>query len=252
MTTSEIGLVSIELTNRCKKACWFCYNHSGPERSTSWTVDELVGFVADLAAHGVWAVSFGGGEPLEFDGLFEVLRRTDGMCGRSLTTNGLLLDERIDELCAARPDKVHVSIHFPDRPVEVARVIRQVGELAARGVASGVNLLVTRSSLPAARAAAASLRAAGIGNDRVVYLPMRGRTDETPTPQQIAAVAAGPFQSMSCLSGCARSPRFCSVGWDRRVAWCSYTESRRELPSLTFGGLVATLDGLGLEFCGAS
>ena len=42
--------ISIEVTNRCAKACWFCYNHSRPEGETCWTPDELVGFVRDCAA----------------------------------------------------------------------------------------------------------------------------------------------------------------------------------------------------------
>jgi sulfatase maturation enzyme AslB (radical SAM superfamily) len=244
--------VSIELTNHCGKACWFCYNHSQPGGGTRWTVEDVVAFVADCAAHGVKAVSFGGGEPLQYEGLFEVLQRLEGVLFRSLTTNGLPLNEEsLDRLAAARPNKVHVSIHFPERPAEVERVIRQVCELAECGVRSGINLLVARSNLDAARKAAELVRSAGIGHDRVVYLPMRGR--DTPTPREIAAVAGDqPFQSMSCLTACARSPRFCSIGWDQTAAWCSYTVTRRPLPSLTFAGLEAALDGLGLEFCGGT
>src|SRR3954451_15227104 len=107
-------LISIEVTNRCGKACWFCYNHSLPEGSTRWTPDELVDFVGDCAAHGVKAVSFGGGEPLQYEGLFDVLRRLRGVLFRSITSNGLLLTGALlDRLVEAAPDKVHLSIHFP-------------------------------------------------------------------------------------------------------------------------------------------
>jgi hypothetical protein len=247
-----IDRISIEVTNRCAKACWFCYSRSQPAGETRWTPDELVAFVQDCAAHGVRAVSFGGGEPLQFPPLFDVLTRLRGVAFRSLTTNGLLLDApTLDRLVAAAPEKVHLSIHFPDHEAEVARVTRQVNELADRGVRSGVNLLVARSGLAAAARAAAAVRSAGIGNDRIVYLPMRGR--DTPTPDELAAVAGrGPFQSMTCLMACARSPRFASVGWDRAVAWCSYTGTRRALGELTYAGLEAALDGLGLAFCGGT
>jgi sulfatase maturation enzyme AslB (radical SAM superfamily) len=247
-----LELISIELTNRCAKACWFCYNHSLPEGDTRWTVADVVGFVRDCAANGVKAVSFGGGEPLQYPGVFDILHELDGTLFRSLTTNGLLLDgDTFDRLVAARPNKVHVSIHFPDRANEVNRVIGQVNELAARGVKSGINLLVTRSNLPAARHAAGRVRDAGIGNDRIVYLPMRGR--DTPTPNELAEVAGKtPFQSMTCLAKCGPSPRFASVGWDKSVAWCSYTVSRRPLPALTHAGLTAALTDLGLEFCGGT
>ena len=244
--------ISIELTNRCAKACWFCYNHSLPEGETRWSADEVVGFVRDCAANGVKAVSFGGGEPLQYPGVFDILHQLDGTLFRSLTTNGLLLHgETLDRLVAARPNKVHISIHFPERANEVARVIGQVLELAGRGLKSGVNFLVTRSNLPAAREAAARVRDAGIGNDRIVYLPMRGR--DTPTPNELAEVAGKtPFQSMTCLTNCGPSPRFASIGWDKSVAWCSYTTTRRQLPELTHAGLLSAMDGLGLQYCGGT
>lgn len=248
----QLDRISIELTNRCAKACWFCYNHSLPQGETRWTADELIAFVGDCAAHGIKAVSFGGGEPLQYADVFAVLERLRGVLFRSLTSNGLLLHgELLERLIAAAPDKVHLSIHFPEQEGEVRRVVRQVRELAERGIRSGINLLVMRSQLPAARRAAEMVRQAGIGNERIVYLPMRGQ--DTPTPAEIAAVAGGqPFQSMTCLPACGRSPRFCSIGWDRTVAWCSYTRTRRTLPALTYDGLNAALEGLGLEFCGGT
>ena len=250
--TPILDRVSIELTNRCGKACWFCYNHSQPGGATEWTVDELVGFVRDLAAHGIKAVSFGGGEPLQYEGIFEVLRLLDGVLFRSMTSNGLLLHGALlDQLISARPDKVHLSVHFPERQPEVDRIIRQVHDLASRGIKSGINLLVARSNLEAATGAAKAIRDSGIENDRIVYLPMRGQ--DTPTPNEIGKVAGSKaFQSMTCLAACAKSPRFCSIGWDRSVAWCSYTQTRSKLGELSHAGLMAALDGLGLTFCGGT
>ena len=247
----DVERISVELTNRCSKACWFCYNASRPDGLTEWTVDELFPFISDCAANGVRAVSFGGGEPLESSSLFTLLRGLEGKLFRTVTTNGLPLirDHIMAALVDSRPDKVHVSIHFPDNPTEVTRVVRQVLELTSRGIRSGINLLVSRPTLEAATSAAIQIHSAGIGNDRIVYLPMRGT--DTPSPQQVASVAgAVPFQSMTCLNACHRSSRFCSIAWDRTVAWCSYTKSRRRLCEFTYAGLQATLNGLGLEFCG--
>jgi hypothetical protein len=247
--------ISVEVTNRCHKGCSFCYSSSNPDGDTRWTADELVAFAADCARSGVRAISFGGGEPLEWEPMLDVLARTRGLLFRSMTTNGLLLDEaRLDALAApsVRPEKIHVSIHFPDRELEVRRAIARCEAIAARGIKSGVNLLVRRSGLVAARAAAARLADAGIGPERIVFLPMRGQ--DTPSPGEVAQVAGGArFQSMSCLAGCAKSPRFCSIGWDKTVAWCSYTGARRALAAPTFAALVEALDGnggLGLTFCG--
>ncbi|MCB9594483.1 MAG: radical SAM protein [Sandaracinaceae bacterium] len=241
--------VSVEPSRRCSKACAFCYNGSTPDGDGEWTADELIAFGADLAAHGVRSLSLGGGEPLEWVGVFDVLAGLEGVLLRSLTTNGLPLSDAalFERLVGARPDKVHVSIHDPRGRGEVRRVIEQVQALAERGVPSGVNLVVARSRLDAARDAAAALRDRGIGNERIVYLPMRG--SDTPTPEEVHAVAAGPFQSMTCLRGCGASPRFVSVAADRTVAWCSYTRTRRRLDALTHAALTRALDGLGLAPC---
>lgn len=245
----EIERLSIELTERCSKGCGFCYNGSSRAGETTWTVDDLIAFTRDCATHGTRAFSFGGGEPLEDPGLlWPVLAALRGVAFRSLTTNGLLLDaEQCWALAAAAIDKVHVSIHNPQDSDEVARVIAQVHELAAVGVTSGINLLVRRSRLADAAAAAARIHAAGISNARVVYLPMRG--SDVPTPREIAGVAGGPFQSTSCLAGCGTSARFASISARRDVARCSYTIARRPLAAPTHEALLAALDGLALIDC---
>jgi Radical SAM superfamily len=241
--------ISIELTNRCSKGCGFCYNASRPDGATAWQPGEVIDFVEDCSRYGVKAVSFGGGEPLDFIGVFDVLDALRGRVFRSLTSHGMDLDVRLPDLVRSAPDKVHVSIHAPGNAAEVARVIRQVGELACAGIASGINLLVRASHLADAIAAAAQIRAAGIGNDRIVYLPMRGQ--DTPSSDDLGRVAGGRrFQSMTCLLACAVSPRFASISWDKHAAWCSYTQARRALPTLTHAGLVAAMTGLGLTYCG--
>ncbi|HPF39354.1 MAG TPA: radical SAM protein [Phycisphaerae bacterium] len=243
--------ISIELTNQCSKGCAFCYNGSHAGGASAWTPDDVVAFVRDCAAHGTRFVSFGGGEPLEYVGLYDVLERLEGVVFRSLTTNGLPLDDAtIDRLVAARPDKVHISIHYPGNRAEVGRVCRRIGELASRGVATGVNLLVRRSELSAVARVIRALNRAGIEEDRIVFLPMRGA--DTPSPEELAAATGvRAFQSMTCLTRCGPSERFCSVDWSRGVGWCSYTTSRRRLETLDFAGLCAALDGLGLKTCGA-
>jgi sulfatase maturation enzyme AslB (radical SAM superfamily) len=246
----QIERLSIELTERCSKGCGFCYNGSNREGATSWDLDELRAFVVDCATRGgTQAFSFGGGEPLEVpELLWPVLAALRGLAFRSMTTNGLLLDaSAIAQLVDAAIDKVHVSIHTPSDRDEVARVIANVTALAAAGIRSGVNLLVRKSRLDAARAAAQALHDAGITNERIVFLPMRGT--DVPSPQDVAHVAAGPFQSTTCLARCHASPRFVSLSARRTIAWCSYTVERRTLAAPTHAALVAALDGLGLVDC---
>jgi hypothetical protein len=135
-------------------------------------------------------------------------------------------------------------------------VIEAVTLLQERGVKSGVNLLVRRSRLEEAHAAAEKLRSAGIENDRIVYLPIRGSRagghySDTPSAEQVALVAGSTkrFQSMTCLTACGKSPRFASIDSNQYAAWCSYTRSRRKLRELTFSGLLEALDRLEIEPC---
>lgn len=247
-----IERLSIELTNNCNKGCGFCYNQSGVDGKTLWKVEEVVTLVEDCARHGVGAVSFGGGEPLLFSGLCDLLEALRGRVFRSITTNGLLLTdaEQLAHLVAARPEKVHVSIHRPASLNEVDCVIATVLELESAGVASGVNLLVPGDQVESAALAARRLRDAGIDNRRIVYLPQRG--SNMPTPKDVATVAAGPFQSMSCLTGCGPSSRFCAISWDRSVAWCSYTSAKQRLSNLSYKGLIAALEGVDVVNCAAT
>ncbi len=79
-----------------------------------------------------------------------------------MTTSGWRLESYLERLVEARPDKVHVSIHFPQNQAEVEHVIGLVQMLDAAGLRSGINLLVDREQLVAAGVAAAQIRDAGI------------------------------------------------------------------------------------------
>ena len=253
--------ISLEPSRFCSKGCAFCYNGSSPRGREGFTAAEVLSLAVDCAKHGVRFLSLGGGEPLEWPGLLEVLDGLRGVLGRSFTTNGLELQKRpalFGELVRVRPDKVHVSIHAVENAREVARVTEQVRALDELGLAAGVNLLVRQSHLVEARAAVETLAQAGITRERIVFLPSRGVPGQTPSPEDTAWVATGvrvkgpPFMSMSCLNGCAKRERFVSIGADKTIAWCSYTVSRRKLAGLRHADLVAALTGkepVGLTPC---
>ena len=158
-----------------------------------------------------------------------------------VTEADLAVNDMLEErLLAARPGYGWLSEETQDTPERLARE-----KVFIVDPIDG-----TRSFVEGDDSWAHSLAVAenGIVTAGVVFLPMRGQ--DTPTPQQLAAIAGGPFQSMSCLTACARSPRFCAISWDKTVAWCSYTSSRAPLRALTYAGLQTALRGLGLSYCG--
>ncbi len=245
----NIELLSIDLSNYCSKQCSFCYNHSRREGNTLWKPQEVIDFVSDCISHGVKAVSLGGGEPFEYDGVFEVIDAIYPKCYLSVTSNGLPLeDERIWEvLTGHKPDKIHITIHQPECEAEVNRVERQVQRIASIGIKPGVNLLVGADKIASAKMVYVRL-GKFLNSDQLILVPQR--YSNTPTPKQLAFVAGGkPFQSPTCLLKCQRPTNFCSVSWDKKVNSCSFAPNKEQLKSLDYRGVIEALEQVKWKSC---
>lgn len=235
--------ISIDLSNYCSKQCDFCYNHSNKEGNVMWTAVELIPFILDLHKHGIDAVSFGGGEPFEFDGIFDLISNLMDEMYVSVTSNGLPLEneEIFSKLIQNKPDKVHITIHHPENWPEVERVIKMVKRISENEIKSGVNLLVSDFNSEEAKKVYADLIANGITTDRIILIPRRFTCE--PTPKQLSEIAGGkPFQSPVCLTGCQKPTEFCSLSWDKKVNWCSYAGGKQPLKELNFKGLMDALN----------
>ena len=245
----NIELLSIDLSNYCSKQCSFCYNHSTREGNTMWKPSEVIDFASDCIAHGVKAVSLGGGEPFEYDGVFEVIDALYSKCYLSVTSNGLPLEnEQIWEMLTGhKPDKIHLTIHQPDNEAEVNRVERQVQRIASIGVKPGLNLLVGADKIGSAKKVYERFSKL-LCPDQIILVPQR--FSNTPTPKQLASVTEGkPFQSPSCLLKCVRPTNFCSVSWDKQVNSCSFAPNKEPLKSLDYGGLIEALEQVNWKSC---
>ena len=244
-----IELLSIDLSNYCSKQCSFCYNHSRREGNTVWKPSEVIGFASDCIKHGVKAVSLGGGEPFEYDGMFEVIDALYTQCYLSITSNGLPLENaKIWELlCLHKPDKIHLTIHQPDNNEEVSRVEKRLAEIDSIGIKPGLNLLVGADKVKYAMKVYNRLRKL-LKNDQIILVPQR--FSNTPTPKQLASVADGkPFQSPSCLLKCQRPTNFCSVSWDKKVNSCSFASGKVSLETLDYKGLEQALGSVKWKSC---
>lgn len=244
-----IELLSIDLSNYCSKQCPFCYNHSTREGNTLWQPQEVIAFATDCIHNGVKAVSLGGGEPFEYEGVFDVIDALYPLCYLSVTTNGLPLEKEDawNNLLAHKPDKIHVTVHQPENPQEVERVTNLVQRIAGIGIKPGVNLLVGADQIDKAATVYQQLSQI-LTPDQIILVPQR--FSNTPTAKQLAAVADGkPFQSPSCLLECRPPQNFCSVSWDKKAAPCSFAPCKEPLPSLDFAGLVASLKNVRWKSC---
>lgn len=244
-----IELLSIDLSNYCSKQCHFCYNHSRLEGSTMWSPSEVINFASDCIIHGIKAVSLGGGEPFEYEGIFDVIDALYPNCYLSVTSNGLPLEnpQTLKMLTKYKPDKIHLTIHHPNDDSEIMRVERQLQSIAQLGIKPGLNLLVGADKIDYAKKVYERLDKI-LSPDQIILVPQR--FSNTPTPKQLASVACGkPFQSPSCLMKCQRPTDFCSVSWDKKVNSCSFSPSKVPLTTLDYNGLVQALDHVRWRSC---
>ena len=249
MEDTNIEIISIDLSNYCSKECSFCYNHSRKEGNTLWKTSEVVDFATDCIRNGIKAVSLGGGEPFEYDGIFDIIDALYPMAYLSVTSNGLPLEDNDvwQLLCRHKPDKIHLTIHQPDDDEEVARIIRRVKEITNIGIKAGVNLLVDSGKLVSCRNVYEELRGF-LSAEQIILVPRR--FCNTPSPKQLASVANNkPFQSPSCLLGCRRPANFASVSWDKRVNSCSFAGGKTGLQSLDYRGLIEALSKVEFISC---
>ena len=236
-----IELLSIDLSNYCSKQCPFCYNNSRQEGKTMWSPLEVIDFASDCIEHGIKSISLGGGEPFEYEGVFDVIDALYPKCYLSVTSNGLPLENKQtwQMLTEHKPDKIHLTIHQPNDESEITRVERQLQRIAQLGIKPGLNLLVGADKIDHVKNVYERLSKI-LSPEQIILIPQR--FTNTPTPKQLASVADGkPFQSPSCLLKCQRPSDFCTVSWDKKANSCSFPPSKVPLETMDYNGLVKAL-----------
>jgi radical SAM protein with 4Fe4S-binding SPASM domain len=156
-TLSAPETVHLAITARCNLDCPGCYAPR-PGVSPELTTAEVCGLIDQWARMRVFQLAVGGGEPLLYPGLFEMLAhaRAQGIVP-NLTTNGTLLTadavRRLGRIGLAR---INVSWNGPDgvqreRSQIVARALRLLlDSTLSEGSCGqvGVNVLVTPTLIP--------------------------------------------------------------------------------------------------------
>jgi len=243
----QLQRLSIDLSNRCSKACDFCYNHSFAGGKTLWRPQEIVDLVKDCAKNGLQAVSLGGGEPFEYEGIFEIISALTPILFVSVTSNGLPLKNEtiLRQLLKNKPDKIHFTIHSPDDADDTLFLINL---LKHEDIKTGINLLVSSDKIQETKYLTKRLGELGISRKEIIFIPRRFSLQ--PTPQQMVEVAGNePFQSPSCLLACRPAKRFCSLLWDKQVNFCSYSPSRVPLPEISYNGIINALQSIIFKSC---
>jgi len=113
----EITNLRISLTQECNLDCFYCHKEGEDEikKDTSLDFEEVKRLIKIASELGMKKVKYSGGEPLVHPEIDKIVSySTELMEDVSLTTNGVLLYEKADELKAAGLDRVNVSLDVID------------------------------------------------------------------------------------------------------------------------------------------
>ena len=233
----------LSLTERCNLRCVYCMPEHGVPlrpRAEQLTTDELVRVARVLSGAGVRKVRLTGGEPLARKDAVEVVRQLGALGLRSLamTTNGLLLPDRLAALAGAGLTDLTVSLDTlrPDRFQEITRRpgldtvlagIRQALDLGygAGGKSLKINVVALRGVNEDEAADFARWAAETPVEVRFIeVMPFDGngwsRADLVPMAETRAAIEA----ALGPLAACADAPdatarTFRQPGWAGRVGF---------------------------------
>lgn len=96
----RLGKLRVLVTQRCNLSCLYCHKEGQFSKRSEIKPEEFKGLTKIASEFGLDEVKYSGGEPLLYDGLGRLISGAQeaGITHTSVTTNGIFLEERLDEL----------------------------------------------------------------------------------------------------------------------------------------------------------
>lgn len=116
----DINYLRVSLTDKCNLRCMYCMpdaNCNQSEINTNMSIEEISEIIRTFAELGIDKVRFTGGEPLVIKELSQIIYNTSQIIGIkdiALTTNGVFLEEKIEELKKSGLTRVNISMDTLD------------------------------------------------------------------------------------------------------------------------------------------
>lgn len=130
----SIEYMRVSVTDRCNLRCVYCMPEDGVQwvgHSEILTFEEIARICRIGTEIGISKIKLTGGEPLvrnRLADLVKMLKETEGINQVTLTTNGILLKDQIDELVSAGLDAVNISLDTLDETYY--KKVTRTGELS--------------------------------------------------------------------------------------------------------------------------
>lgn len=183
----NIDYMRISITDKCNLRCRYCMPY-GIEHMPRWEIlslEEIQAVVISAASLGIHHIKITGGEPLvrrDCIRLVELLKSVPGIETVTITTNGILLEEKIEELVRAGIDGINISLDTMNRDLYwqltgfdgLEKVLRVLEKLTAYSVPVKIN--------------AVSMDLEAFAKSCGITVPMTGEM-KLPLWQQVAEIA---------------------------------------------------------------
>ena len=117
----KIDYIRISITDRCNLRCVYCMPEEGIQlinKEKLLSYEEIIKLCKLFAKVGIEKIKITGGEPLvrkDLEVIIKGIKDIEGIKEVTLTTNGMLLEEKIDDLVKAGLDAVNISIDTIDK-----------------------------------------------------------------------------------------------------------------------------------------
>lgn len=151
-----VDYIRISLTDKCNLRCIYCMPSDGNsffEKEENLNNDEIYKIVKESAKLGIRKVRLTGGEPLvrkDINELIEKIYSIDGIEEIALTTNGMLLEERLEFLHSHGVKSLNISLDtlneekfkYITRGGDIHKVFRSIEKGLKLGIKIKINTVV--------------------------------------------------------------------------------------------------------------
>ncbi len=140
----KIDYLRISITDRCNLRCLYCMPEDGVESVGHEEIlryDEILRLTDIFSQLGIKKIKITGGEPLVRKGavsLIKDLKQVPGISKVTLTTNGMLLEQSIQELYEAGIDGINLSLDTLNRDVFYKITRRDSFEQVMKGLEAAI------------------------------------------------------------------------------------------------------------------
>lgn len=154
----KIDYLRISVTNKCNLRCTYCMPEEYKPDShieSNLTIEEIYKVAKVASEIGISKIRITGGEPLVRPGVVDLIRDIKALPNIKevcLTTNGIYIEEQLDDLVEAGLDKVNVSLDTMKEEVykeitrygDLSKVMRAIELLLQKGLKVKINAVVIK------------------------------------------------------------------------------------------------------------